>query len=206
MENLTVKILAKEYQISCPSGSELELQNAVNYFLGIYDSTSGNIDISGSSNGILKAKKVLIPTGNLGLVVGNSSMTDNDVITSKLTTNVIYEKATSIQYATFSTSQTGTGKINIADTTKTLILNPSVGSLTVDLSSTSGNTMRELEIINISAGSYSVVVNVTTNWIDSSIHTITIPAKKNCKLKFLNDTNTTTIGWYLVNTNGCTVA
>ena len=31
MENLTVKILAKEYQISCPSGSELELQNAVNY-------------------------------------------------------------------------------------------------------------------------------------------------------------------------------
>lgn len=31
MENLTVKILAKEYQISCPAESQLDLQNAVAY-------------------------------------------------------------------------------------------------------------------------------------------------------------------------------
>jgi cell division protein ZapA (FtsZ GTPase activity inhibitor) len=30
-ENAVVKILSKEYQISCPKGAELELQSAVNY-------------------------------------------------------------------------------------------------------------------------------------------------------------------------------
>lgn len=30
-ENAIVKILSKEYQISCPKGTELELQSAVNY-------------------------------------------------------------------------------------------------------------------------------------------------------------------------------
>ncbi len=30
-ENLTVKILSKEYQVSCPSGADLELQNAATY-------------------------------------------------------------------------------------------------------------------------------------------------------------------------------
>ncbi|MGD0465759.1 MAG: cell division protein ZapA [Gammaproteobacteria bacterium] len=31
MKSLNVKILGKEYQIACPSGSEVELKNAANY-------------------------------------------------------------------------------------------------------------------------------------------------------------------------------
>lgn len=183
-----------------------DVQTALNYFLNVYDNTSGNIDLTAGTNGILKAKKVLIPTGQAGIQVGSSQLTDNDLITSKVTLDVTYEKATSIQYLTYALSQTGGSAINVADVAKTLVLNPSAASLQIEINNPSSNKMRDLFIVNLSGANHEVQLNFTSNFIDSSSFTaIQIPKGKNCHLRFLNDSNTTTVGWYLVSENGCTL-
>ena len=183
-----------------------ETSDAVNKFLEIYDTNSGNIDLSINTIGLVKAKKVQIPLGNDGLFVGNSSMTDNSVTTKTLVANNIVDDISSLQTKTFAVNATGVNKVSISATTRTLVLDPTASNLTFDISSPVSDQMVDLFVINMSSTSDTCGMNITANFIDqSSMTKINIPFKKNLHLRYLNNVATSTAGWYLVAHNGCTI-
>ncbi len=184
-----------------------ELNSATQNFLDIYDTSGGNIDISINPTGVVRAKQIVIPLGNSGITVGNSTVLDNSITTKTTITNVVVDSISSLQTKTFAVNATGSGAVAIGATNKTLLLDPTASGLHFEISSSVSDAMTDLFIINLSSTNDSCILNITSNFIDhSAMTTITIPFKKNLHLRYINNTTTSTTGWYLVSQNGCTIA
>jgi hypothetical protein len=183
-------------------------EDILNDFVSIYDDVSGNIDLTSGANGILKAKKLEIPLGNIGIIVGNTTVTDSAISTTTVTNAVTNFTATSIQYTSYATNRTsgGSGIINVANTASTFVLDPTQPALQFEISASGSNKMRDLLVVNLSQAGESTQLNITNVFVENgSVTSVTIPPKKSVLLRYINDTNTNTQGWSIVCNNGATI-
>lgn len=185
-----------------------EVKTKIDPLLAIFDSSSSNINISGGSGGILTIKSLIVPLGQTGITVGNHTFTDSGLSVSEVSLTDLVDKTDSIIYSNYAVSQVlaGAGVITIAENKRTLVLDPDSAGLNVEISASPSNKMKDLYIINLSQGSHTTTLNLDANWVENGNYTnITIPYLKNIHLRYINDANTSTQGWYIVSNNGCTL-
>jgi hypothetical protein len=172
------------------------------------DSSTGDINLSPYPSAKVIAKELVIPVGNSGVTVGNTTITDSVITTKQVISDANIKAATSTQYVLLTNNMIDGdgGYLTVSPTVSTLTMNPTQNLLSFELAQSVGSIRQCITLVNLSANN-SVVKLVNNNYmIHADFTEASIPFGANLKLEYINDSNLTIEGWIIVSEYGVTFA